>query len=44
MNPKSFLWITLFMSISTLLLSQSRIAITHGPYLQGLTENEVPIV
>ncbi|HHT30499.1 putative protein {ECO:0000313/EMBL:KKB59452,1} [Petrimonas mucosa] len=44
MNPKSFLWITLFMSISTLLLSQSRIAITHGPYLQGLTENEVTIV
>ncbi|HHU95944.1 MAG: FN3 domain-containing metallophosphoesterase family protein [Bacteroidota bacterium] len=44
MNAKSIVWLSLFLSISVSLSAQSQIAITHGPYLQGLTENEVTIV
>ena len=45
MKAKSILWLSLFMSISLSLAAQTtRIAITHGPYLQGLTDNEVTIV
>lgn len=44
MNGKSLLWITFFLSITMSLFSQSRISISHGPYIQGLTEDEATIV
>lgn len=44
MNARTYLLTTLFLSISMSLVSQSRFSITHGPYLQGLTENEVTVV
>ena len=43
-NTKLLLLITLFLNFSMSLAAQSRISITHGPYLQGLTEDEVTIV
>lgn len=33
-----------FMCFSATVASQSRVAISHGPYIQGLTEDEVTIV
>jgi hypothetical protein len=44
MYAKSPLLIPLFISISMSLISQSQVSIIHGPYLQGLTEDEVTIV
>lgn len=44
MKARSIVWISLFLSISISLAAQSRIAIDHGPYLQGLTEDEVTII
>ena len=43
-NTKLLLLTTLFLNFSMSLAAQSRISITHGPYLQGLTEDEVTIV
>jgi len=43
-NTKLLLLITLFLNFSMSLAAQSRISITHGPYLQGLTKDEVTIV
>ena len=43
MNNKFFLFV-FFLTISLSLFPQRRIEITHGPYLQGLTETETTIV